>query len=151
MVAFVRDELPRRARGRACFLLTQDYTGQTIWADRLAALAGVPHLNVLRHFGANPDLASRTSTFTVRDLFQLATAESKSQPVLIVSGFEFLRAAWSGQSLNLEALASEVELWNRRPALLLVTQHDPAIANRPYTRYPTQRTVIDQSKTVSLS
>lgn len=151
MVAFLRDDLPRRARGRACFVLTQDYTGQSAWADRLAALTAVPHLNVLKHFEANQDLANRASTFTVRDLFVLASAEAKGQPVLIVSSFEFLRAVWNGQPSNVEALASEVELWSRRPALVLVTQHDPALANRPYTRYPSQRTVIDQSGTVSLS
>jgi len=151
MVAFVRDELPRRARGRACFVLTKKYAGQIAWAVRLSELAGVSHLNVLKHFEASQDLASRVSTFTVRDLFVLTTAEGKGQPVLIVSGFEFLRAVWSGQPSNLEALASEAELWSRRPALLLVTQHDPALANRPYIRYPSQRTVIDQSGTVSLS
>ena len=150
IVEFVRNDLSRRPRGRACFVLTRDASGQSEWAAKLADLTGARHLDVLTYFREHDELASRVSSFGIDDLFALFGTVADGAPVLIVSGFEFLRSAWSGQASAVEKLASKAEFWNKRPALLLVTQWERVLGELEYKRFPHLRASMEQKNTVSL-
>jgi hypothetical protein len=70
--------------------------------------------------------------------------------VLIVSGIEFLKATWSGQSNVGEQFASHVETWDQKPCLLFVLQYDKIIATREYRRFRQYTFVVDQKETIKL-
>ena len=70
--------------------------------------------------------------------------------VLIVSGLEFLKASWIGQSSAVEQFASRMETWDRQPALVFVLQHDGALATRPFRRFRQYTFVVDQRETLAL-
>lgn len=148
MLAVV-SELRQRPRGRACFVLTCDYFGQKDWAAKLASQTDAGHIHVLDAFASDSNLSQRLSSFLIPDFFKWLP-EQASKPVLIVSGFEFLLASWSGQDGFIEQFAAQVEMWGRNPALLLVTQVDRYIAERKFTRYPDKTFVIDQRNTLAL-
>src|SRR5215813_13266224 len=88
-------ELKQRPRGRACFVLTSDYFGQKDWAAKLASQTDADHMHVLESFISNSGLSLRLSSFLIPDFFKWL-AEQASKQVLIVTGFEFLLASWSG-------------------------------------------------------
>ena len=142
-------ELKQRPRGRACLVLTEDYAGQDSWSAKLAEQTNSDHVHVLSAFSATPGLSQQVSCFLMPDFFKWLQSRA-SKPVLIVSGFEFLLAAWSGQSGFLEQFTTQVEMWNKTPALLLVTQYDRYLAERPFTRYPDKTFVIHQKETLAL-
>jgi hypothetical protein len=150
IVELVKTDLSRRPRGRVCFVLTRDASGQSGWAGKLAQLTGAQHLDVLEHFREHEELATKVSSFGVDDLLTLFGTVGSEASVLIVSGFEFLRSAWSGQPSAVEKLASKAEFWNRRPALLLVTQCEPFLGGLVYQRFPHLRASIEQKNTISL-
>ena len=102
------EELAKRPRGKACIVLTHDYTGQKPWAAELAQQTGSEHLDLLEVFAQNPDLADLVSTFSVGSLFNFVK-QHRNAPVLIVSGLEFLKAAWSAQPQAMQEFASRVE------------------------------------------
>ena len=149
MLKFVA-ELPKRARGRAAVVLSVDYPGQKTWAADLARRTGAEHLDVLDLFSGDGDLSGRVGSFTVDDLFKLLR-NRRQAAVLIVSGLEFLFAAWSGQANAMEKFACQLELWQERPALLFVMQHDRGLAERKFTRFPSYDFVVDQRNTLALT
>jgi hypothetical protein len=149
MVALVR-ELPDRPRGRACLVLTHDYGHQQAWAAELAHRTDSGHLDLLERFCQDGTLADAVSDFLVPKLFEFLQDENQSR-VLIVSGMEFLKAAWSGQAHRLEEFASRVENWSRTPCLVFVLQYDQMLADRPFRRFPQYSFVIDQNETLALS
>ncbi len=157
--------LPCRARGRACIVLTHEHEGQKEWAAELARRTDSQHLDLLALFAKDTDLGGNIARFSVSALFDfLQTAnkhpqfsscgihhsESDCSPVLIVSGIEFLKAAWSGQANSIEQFASNMETWNRKPCLLIVLQYDKIIATREFRRYRQHTFVIDQKETLAL-
>ena len=71
-------------------------------------------------------------------------------PVLIVSGIEFLKATWSGQTNSIEQFTTHVETWNQKPCLLFVLQYDKIIATREFRRYRQYTFVVDQKETLAL-
>ena len=148
MIQLVKD-LPSRPRGRACIVLTHDYQSQREWAEELARQTGSDHINLLELFANHKDLSDRIGEFAVPKLFSLFTERGRT-PVLVVSGLEFLRASWSGQSSVLEQLTSYVETWNQAPCLLIVLQYDKTIASRDFRRFPQYTFVIDQRETLAL-
>lgn len=143
------EELPARARGRACIILTHDYAGQKQWAEQLASQTNSGQLDLLDLFAGNAQLAGSVKEFSVARLFEHLAGYGE-KPVLIVSGLEFLKATWSGLSSASEEFASQVETWRGTPALLFVMQYDKALADRNFTRYPQYAFVIDQRETVKL-
>ena len=143
-------ELPKRARGRACVVLTHEYERQRSWVEELAAQADAQHLDLLDHFSSISDLADNIGQFTVQNLFALLGSR-KSHKVLIVNGLEFLLATWTGQKNAIEQFAHQVEYWDRSPALLFVMQYDGLLASREFVRYPQYRFVVDQKETFVLS
>jgi len=148
MVQLVRD-LPSRPRGRACIVLTHDYEGQKAWAAELARQADTEHLDLLELFAQDSDLSSKIGNFLVPSLFEFLKNRGQA-PVLIVSGLEFLKATWAGQSNVVEQFSSHVETWNQKPCLLFVLQYDKIIATREYRRYRQYTFVVDQKETLAL-
>ncbi len=141
--------LSSRPRGRACIVLTHDYEGQKEWAETLARQTDSEHINLLDLFIKDATLSSQIGEFLVPNLFAFLKKRGKT-PVLIVSGLEFLKATWTGQSNVLEQFASQIENWNQPPCLLFVLQYDKIIAAREYRRFRQYTFVVDQKETLAL-
>ncbi len=148
MVQLVKD-LPSRPRGRACIVLTHEYEGQKEWAAELARQTDSEHIDLLELFAQDTKLSSKIGQFLVPSLFDFLKGQSQA-PVLIVSGIEFLKATWSGQSNVGEQFASHVETWDQKPCLLFVLQYDKIIATREYRRFRQYTFVVDQKETLAL-
>ena len=145
----VVEELGKRPRGRACFVFTQDRQGRHEWAERLAEITGMQHLNLMKQFSDDENLGSDVSSFDVEACFNLFTGYNQT-PVLIVSGIEFLKATWLAQANSVEQLATKMEMWNEKPAILMVMQYDKALAERKYIRHRQLRMVINQTETKAI-
>lgn len=146
-------ELPAR-RNKAALLLTSDIREQRAYAAQIATAANARHFDVLDAFQADGALTSRLAGFSSDDFFRLLT-EQKA-PLLIVSGLEFLLAAWLSQGNPKDVkrqFCQQIELWDGRdnPAFLLVTQQDAVFASYEPTRYTGSRIVIPLSETQALS
>lgn len=148
MVQLVKD-LPSRPRGRACIVLTHEYEGQKEWAAELTRQTDSAHIDLLELFAQDTKLSSKIGQFIVPSLFDFLKGQSQA-PVLIVSGIEFLKATWSGQSNVGEQFASHVETWDQKPCLLFVLQYDKIIATREYRRFRQYTFVVDQKETLAL-
>lgn len=148
MVQLVRD-LPFRPRGRACIVLTYEYGGQKEWAAELARQTDSEHLDLLELFAQDAKLSSKIGQFLVPRLFEFLKNHGQTS-VLVISGMEFLKASWAGQSNVVEQFASHVETWNQKPCLLFVLQYDKIIATREYQRYRQYTFVVDQKETLAL-
>jgi hypothetical protein len=148
MVQLVRG-IPARPRGRACIVLTHDYAGQREWAAKLARKTGSGHIDLLEAFAADDALSGGIERFSVTGLFEHLAGRS-DPPVLIVSGMEFLKATWTGQSQAIEQFARRVETWDGSPALLFVLQHDKALAAHVFGRHAQHTFVVDQMETYEL-
>ena len=148
MVQLVKD-LPSRPRGRACIVLTHEYEGQKEWAAELARQTDSEHIDLLELFAQDTKLSSKIGQFLVLNLFDFLKGQSQA-PVLIVSGMEFFKATWTGQSKAVEQFASYVKTWNQAPCLLFALQYDKILATYDFgTRY--QYTfVVDQKETLAL-
>ena len=148
MVKLVGD-LPKRRRGKACIVLTQDVGGQKVWASELASQAEAKHLDLLDLFADDEALGAKTSAFGVDDLFTLLQQEKESS-VLIVTGLEFLRASWSGRTSAMEDFAKRLEYWEKSPALVFVTQHDAFLSKRKFDQRFQYTYVVNQRDTLAL-
>lgn len=148
MIQLVKS-LPSRPRGRACVVLTHDYEGQKEWAETLAQQTDSEHINLLDLFFKDTTLSSQIGEFLVPNIFAFLKKRDKN-PVLIVSGLEFLKATWTSQLNVLEQFASQVETWNQNPCLLFVLQYDKVIATREYRRFRQYTFVVDQKETLAL-
>ena len=142
-------ELPRRRRGRACIVLTHDYAGQKKWAAALAEQTDSDHINLLDYFSADTKLSAKLSALSVKDLFELLK-QKKGKDVLIVSGIEFLKAAWSGQTTIIQQFASMVSTWDKTPGLLFVIQYDKQLAEFNFTNRFQYTFLVDQRETLKL-
>jgi hypothetical protein len=141
------NDLPSRPRGRACMVLTHDFANQKNWAAALARLTGSDHIDVLALFAGDEALSTDIAQFSVPKLFEYLKDKSQ-KPVLVVSGIEFLKATWSGQSNAAEQFASHLETWNQSPCLLFVLQHDGAFASREFRRFRQYTFIVDQRETL---
>ena len=148
MVQLVKT-LPSRQRGRACVVLTHDYRGQRKWAAELARQTNSQHIDLLTLFAEDKSLADIIGQLLIPSFFEYLKKYNKS-PVLIVSGIEFLKATWSGQSNVSEQFASYVETWDKEPCLLFVLQFDKVIATREFYRFRHYTFVVDQKETLAL-
>lgn len=148
MVQLVRS-LPSRPRGRACIVLTHEYDGQKEWAAELARQTDSEHIDLLELFAEDRTLGSRLGQFLIPGLFNFLKSRSRAS-VLIVSGMEFLKATWTGQSTVTEQFASHVETWNQSPCLLFVLQYDKTLATREFRRFRQYTFVVDQKETLAL-
>ena len=148
MVQLVRS-LPSRPRGRACIVLTHEYEGQKEWAAELARQTESEHLDLLELFSEDLELSGKIRQFLIPNLFEFLKGYDKA-PVLIVSGIEFLKATWSGQTNSVEQFTTHVETWNQKPCLLFVLQYDKIIATREFRRYRQYTFVVDQKETLAL-
>jgi len=148
MVKLLAD-LPKRRRGKACIVLTQEVVEQKAWASKLAAQAYADHIDILDRFAEDGTLGGKTGTFGVDDLFSLLREEN-AKPVLIVTGLEFLRASWSGRTSAMEDFAKRIEFWEKSPALVFVTQHDAFLAKRKFDQRFQYTYVVDQRETLAL-
>ncbi|NQT60356.1 MAG: hypothetical protein HQ557_15355 [Bacteroidetes bacterium] len=142
-------ELPRRRRGRACIVLTHDYAGQKEWATKLAEQTNSDHINLLGYFSADQKLSAKLSALSVKDLFELLK-QKKDKDVLIVSGIEFIKAAWSGQTTIIRHFASMVSTWDKTPGLLFVIQYDKQLAEFNFTNRFQYTFLVDQRETLKL-
>jgi hypothetical protein len=147
-------ELPAR-RNKAALLLTPDVREQRACAAQIAAATGATHFDVLDAFQADALLTERLASFSSDDFFALVVAQ-KAQPLLIVSGLEFLLAAWLSQDNPKELkrrFCHQIEMWEGRDKqpFLLVTQQDPVFAAHTPGRFTDGPLVIELSQTLSLS
>lgn len=143
------NSLPSRPRGRACVVLTHEYKGQKEWAMELARQTDSEHMDLLELFDKEQTLGDKIGQFLVPSLFDFLKGRSQA-PVLIVSGMEFLKATWAGQSNAVEQFGSLMETWDKTPCLLFVLQYDKAIATREYRRFSQYTFVVDQKETLAL-
>ena len=143
------NSLPSRPRGRACIVLTHEYKGQKDWAIELARQTASEHIDLLEHFSKNQTFGKNIGQFLVPTFFCFLKDWSQS-PVLIISGMEFLKASWTGQSNAVEQFASLVETWDKTPCLLFVLQYDKVLATREFRRFRQYTFVLDQKETLSL-
>lgn len=148
MVQLVRD-LPSRPRGRACIVLTHEYGGQKEWAAELARQTDSEHLDLLEFFAQDEKLSSKIGQFLIPTLFDFLKNHSQAS-VLVVSGMEFLKATWAGQSNVVEQFASQLKTWNQKPCLLFVLQYDKIIATHDFGRRYQYTFVVDQKETLAL-
>ena len=149
MIQFVT-ELARRPKGRAAVVLTHEYEGQKEWAAQLARQTNSEHINLLELFSKDLALSNGIEQFLVRNVFDFLKDRSQA-PVLIISGMEFLKATWTGQSNSVEEFASQVQTWNKSPCLLFVLQYDKLLARYDFGQRFRQYTfVIDQKETLAL-
>lgn len=148
IVKLVR-ELPSRARGQACIVLTHEYKGQKEWAAELARQTESQHIDLLDTIEKDDNLCNSVAQFSVKELFKYLKNNNQT-PVLIVTGIEFLKATWSGQANAVEQFASQVEMWRHSPCLLLVLQYDKTLACRKFSRFPQYTFVVDQEETLAL-
>jgi hypothetical protein len=149
MVQFVT-ELARRPKGRAAVVLTHGYEGQKEWAAQLARQTNSEHINLLELFSKDLALSNGIGQFLVRNVFDFLKDRSQA-PVLIISGMEFLKATWTGQSNSVEEFASQVQTWNKSPCLLFVLQYDKLLARYDFGQRFRQYTfVVDQKETLAL-
>ena len=148
MVQLVK-ALPSRPRGRACIVLTHAYEGQKEWAAELARQTGSEHIDLLELFAKDTDLSSKIGQLLVPRLFEFLKDRSPA-PVLIVSGMEFLKATWSGQSNAVEQFASQIKTWDKSPCLLFAVQYDKELAKYDFGKRFSYTFVIDQKETLAL-
>ena len=149
MVQFVT-ELARRPKGRAAVVLTHEYEGQKEWAAQLARQTNSEHINLLELFSKDLALSNGIEQFLVRNVFDFLKDRSQA-PVLIISGMEFLKATWTGQSNSVEEFASQVQTWNKSPCLLFVLQYDKLLARYDFGQRFRQYTfVVDQRETLAI-
>ncbi len=148
MVQLVK-ALPSRARGRACIVLTHEYEGQKAWAAELARQTDSEHINLLDVFSEGEALSNQLGQFLVPRLFDFLKDRSQAA-VLIVSGMEFLKATWTGQSNAVEQFASYVKTWNQAPCLLFVLQYDKILATYDFGKRFQYTFVVDQKETLAL-
>ena len=139
MEQFVK-ELAVRPRGRSSFVFTTDRLERHEWAEQLAEMTGSSHLNLVSYFSAEAERASIVSSVDVDECFKLFQEQCEAD-VLIVTGIEFLKAMWSSQDRGMEQLATKMEMWNNKPAVLMVMQYDKSLAEREYSRFPQLRMV----------
>ncbi|MCG2814732.1 MAG: hypothetical protein L6425_02160, partial [Candidatus Aminicenantes bacterium] len=116
MVQLVRD-LPSRPRGRACIVLTHEYKDQKEWAAELARQTDSEHLDLLEFFAENKTLSNKIGQFLIPNLFEFLKNHDKA-PILIISGMEFLKATWIGQSNAIDQFLSQLKTWDKCPSLL---------------------------------
>lgn len=147
IVDFVRG-LASRRRGRACVVMTHEYSGQREWAAQLADMTDSEHLDLLDLFHGEQHLSANLALYSPEKLFVLLHDRAKSGTV-VVSGIEFLKASWSGGPNSAEEFAARLETWQDNPALVFVMQYDKAIAERPFRRFR-HTFVIDQEETLAL-
>jgi len=143
-------ELPKRPRGRACVVLTHDYLGQRDWAAELANQTDADHIDLLERAADDEELGNAISTISATDLLPWLQKQSHAK-VLIVSGIEFLTATWASRATAMEQFASQIEMWSKTPALLIVTQHDSTLASREFKRFRQFTFVVDQKDTLALT
>ena len=143
------NSLPSRPRGRACIVLTHEYKSQREWAMELARQTSSEHIDLLEHFSKNQALGKNIGKFLVPNFFDFLKDRSPF-PVLIISGMEFLKASWTGQSNAVEQFASLVETWDKTPCLLFVLQYDKTLAIREFRRFRQYTFVVDQKETLAL-
>ncbi len=149
-VVHLAKSLSQRPRGRACIVFTHNYLEQKTWAAELAKRAGAGHLHLLDTFTDDETFSEEVGAFSVDDLFRFFT-ENVNDPILIVSGLEFLKATWLGQASVLEQFARQVEMWDKKPALLFVMQYDRFLASIKFERFKQYQFVIDQRDTLALT
>lgn len=149
-VVLLTKSLSQRPRGRACIVFTHNYLEQKTWAAELAKRAGAGHLHLLDTFADDERFSENVGAFSVDDLFRFFT-ENINDPILIVSGLEFLKATWLGQANVLEQFARQVEMWDKKPALLFVMQYDRFLASLKFERFKQYPFVIDQRDTLALT
>lgn len=125
--------LPRRPRGRALLVLTEEVGDQAPWAEALERKTGAAPLDVLARFAEDPALAARLECFGVDELLAWAR-EAGDAPCVILYHLEFLRAVWPGDWQR--TLRSRMEMWQQRPALILVTQASPDLEKLEFKRFP---------------
>ncbi|PXF58777.1 MAG: hypothetical protein C4B58_05660 [Deltaproteobacteria bacterium] len=142
-------ELSSRSRGRACVVLTHDYQRQKEWAAELARQTGSEHIDLLKLFIQEKILGDKVAQFLVPKLFDFL--ESRSQaPVLIISGMEFLKATWTGQSNAVKQFASRIQTWNKNPCLFFVLQYDKILATYDFGKRHQYIYIVDQRETLAL-
>jgi hypothetical protein len=141
--------LPSRPRGRACIVLTHEYKGQKEWAMELARQTDSEHIDLLELFDKDQTLGNKIGQFLVPSLFEFLKGRSQAQ-VLIVSGMEFLKATWTGQSNAVKQFASRIQTWNKNPCLLFVLQYDKILATYDFGQRHQYTYIIDQRDTLAL-
>ena len=142
------EELKSRQRGRACVVLTHEYAGQNDWAAELARMTDSDHIDLLECFAKDETLSARIGEFNASKLFDFLKEKSKS-PVLIVSGIEFLKSTWSGQTTAINQFIQPLETRSTPPSLLFVMQYDKRLSDYKSTRYQ-YSLVVDQKETLAL-
>ena len=149
MIKVVND-LSKRPKARSCIVLTHEFSKQKAWAQKLAEITGVSHIDLLDLFISDENLSNNLTSYAAQELFKFLKTKNESE-TLIVSGMEFIKASWSGNPNATDHFIAQMETWHQKPALLFVIQHDHQLANIRSRRYPQYDFVIDQKDTYALT
>ncbi len=139
-------------RNKAAMVLTPDWQAQKGYAAQVAEAVGWRHLDVLDAFQNDGALTERLVVFSLDDLFEWI--RSQDAPGLVVSGIEFLLAAWLSQGDPKAVktdLCRKIELWERKPAFLLIIHEDPVFANYQPQRHRGSSIILPMSQTLALT
>ena len=147
-VQFVKTIVSRQ-RGRACAILTENYTDQERWAKNLAEKTGADYLNLLELFSNNTTLSDSVSQYTVEVFFNFLENRTEKD-ILVISGMEFLKATWSGISDNTRLFATQLSTWSKNPCLVFVLQYDKSLTDYNFGRRFTYQFVVDQRETLAI-
>lgn len=149
---FCRELVVRR--NKAAILLTPDLPAQQEHASQIAAATGASHLDVLDVFHGDAALSAGLGGYAIDDLLNLISSHPGEHALLVVSGIEFLMAVWFSQGDPRQVkrdLCHRLELWEHKPAFLLVTQHDSTLANYQPARHTGGALVLELSQTAALT
>lgn len=139
-------------RNKAAVVLYPKITEQRNYAQQLASAVGWPHFDLLNEFSEKADLTDQLVAFSMSDFFDYLK-QQKSSNGIVVSNIEIVLTAWIAQGTPVDIkndFCSRVELWERSPALLIVTQNDPVFANYQPTRHTDSRLIMKTSDTLAL-
>jgi len=140
-------------RNKAALLLTPNFAEQRSCAAQVATAVEGFHLDVLDCFQSDESLTARLAAFSLDDLFALISAQ-KEHRFVVVSGIEFLLAAWLSQGQPKEvkrSLCEKVEFWQNSPPFILVSYQDPVFAAYKAQRFTGGAVVIEMSQTLALA
>jgi hypothetical protein len=139
-------------RNKAALLLTPNLAEQRSYAAQIATEVDGTHLDVLDLFQSDESLTAGLPSFSMDDLFALIGGH-KDKRFLVVSGIEFLLAAWLSQGQPKEIkrqLGEKIELWQNLPPFILVTHQDSVLAGYEAQRFTGGPVVIHMSQTLAL-
>jgi len=78
MIKVVKD-LCKRPKARSCIVLTHEFSKQKTWAQKLATITGVSHIDLLDLFASDKNLANNLTSYSPQTLFKFLKTKNESK------------------------------------------------------------------------